>query len=131
MNPTVQATLLAFVMLTAVLVLRLIRNRRLRGKYVLLWLGACAAMAPLAVVPDRVDRAVADLGVSYPPSAYLLVGVVFLFAVAVHMSWELSRLDDRTRTLAEELALLRGEVETSRPAVPPTTDLEGSSPHAT
>lgn len=125
MNPTVQALLLAFVVLTAFIVLRLIRLRRLRGKYVLLWLAACGAMAPLALAPDRVDRAVHDLGVSYPPTAYLLVGVVFLFAVAVHMSWELSRLDERTRTLAEELALLRAELGV---APPPATDPVPATP---
>lgn len=119
MNTTVQTALLAFVVLTAYTVLRLIRRRRLRGKYVLLWLAACAAMTPLAVSPDRVDRTVSDLGVSYPPTAYLLVAVVFLFAVAVHMSWELSRLDDRTRTLAEELALLRAELDQQLASVDP------------
>ena len=36
-----------------------------------------------------------------------LVAVTFLFLVAVHFSWELSRLEDRNRALAEEVALLR------------------------
>jgi hypothetical protein len=31
--------------------------------------------------------------------------------VVVHYSWELSRLENRTRTLAEELALLRAQLE--------------------
>jgi len=32
-----------------------------------------------------------------------------VFLVIIHFSWELSRLEDRTRVLAEELALLRAE----------------------
>jgi len=31
--------------------------------------------------------------------------------VSVHLSWELSRLEDETRVLAEELALLRSSLE--------------------
>jgi hypothetical protein len=32
---------------------------------------------------------------------------VFLMAVVAHLSWEVSRLEERTRRLAEEIALLR------------------------
>ncbi|MET0727323.1 MAG: DUF2304 domain-containing protein [Acidimicrobiales bacterium] len=115
MSTTVQIILLGLVILTAVSVLRLVRRRRLRGKYVLLWFGACLAMVPAALFPDEIDDLVVDLGVDYPPTAYLLTATVFLFAVVVHMSWELSRLDERTRTLAEELALLRGDMEHGSP----------------
>lgn len=113
MSGTVQLALIAFVVVTTTVVLRLVRHRRLRGKYVILWLTACVAMVPPAVAPDWVDELARDAGVDYPPSAYLFVAVAFLFAVVVHMSWELSRLDARTRTLAEELALLRGDLDAS------------------
>ena len=39
-----------------------------------------------------------------------LVGTLFLVLVVMHLSWELSRLEDRTKILAEEVALLRTEV---------------------
>jgi hypothetical protein len=39
---------------------------------------------------------------------------VLLLSVSVHQSWELSRLEDETRKLAEDLAILRLEVEKSR-----------------
>ena len=47
------------------------------------------------------------LGVDYGPSAVFLGAIVFLLLVCMHLSWEVSRLEERTRTLAEELALLR------------------------
>jgi hypothetical protein len=37
--------------------------------------------------------------------------VGFLFLIVVHFSWELSRSEERVRTLAEELALLRAAQE--------------------
>ena len=40
--------------------------------------------------------------------------IVFLFFVVVHFSWELSRLEERSRSLAEEVALLRAELELER-----------------
>ena len=51
------------------------------------------------------------LGIYYPPAAFLMAAVAFLFVLTVHFSWELSRLEERTRTLAEEVALLRNELE--------------------
>ena len=41
----------------------------------------------------------------------LYIGLGFLFAVVVHYSWELSRVENRLRELAEEVALLRFAVE--------------------
>lgn len=111
MTGTVQLVLALLLAVTAVTVIRLVRRRALRGKYVLLWLGTCVASLPAVLVPDRLDSLVRRAGVDYPPTAYLLAAVVFLLAVAIHLSWELSRIDERTRTLAEELALLRAEVE--------------------
>ena len=43
----------------------------------------------------------------------MLLAVSFLLVLVLHFSWELSRLEDRTRALAEEDALLREEVERS------------------
>jgi hypothetical protein len=53
----------------------------------------------------------------YSPTIFLLLAVGFLFLVVVHYSWELSRLENRTRTLAEELALLRTRLDGNAHAV--------------
>jgi hypothetical protein len=41
----------------------------------------------------------------------MLLALSFLLVLVLHFSWELSRLEDRTRALAEEYALLRGEID--------------------
>ena len=50
------------------------------------------------------------------PAILLLFAVGFLFLVVVHFSWELSRLENRTRSLAEELALLRAGLDNTASA---------------
>jgi hypothetical protein len=91
-------------------ILRLVRKRQLRAKYSLLWLSVGVAFAVLAVSPGLLDWAAGKVGVDYQPALLFLVGMVFLLLVVVHLSWELSRLEDRTRILAEELSLLRTDV---------------------
>ena len=87
----------------------LLRQHQLRSKYALLWLAIGVVLVPLAVFPGVLNTVADWLGVQYPPAAFLFLAVGFLFFVVVHFSWELSRLERRVRTLAEEVALLRAE----------------------
>jgi hypothetical protein len=91
-------------------VLHLVRSGRLRAKYALLWSTVGAGLVVLAAFPGLLDWTASAIGIYYPPAAFLTAAVAFLFVLTVHFSWELSRLEERTRTLAEELALLREKV---------------------
>jgi hypothetical protein len=95
----------------AIFILRLVRARQLRSKYALLWTLIGLVLLPLSAVPGVLNTVSDWLGVFYSPTVFLLFAVGFLFLVVVHYSWELSRLETRTRTLAEELALLRARFE--------------------
>jgi hypothetical protein len=97
---------------------RLVRQRRLRGKYVLPWLFAVPVLALLALWPHLLSRGADALGVAYPLAAFLLLGVAFALLLLVHSSWELSRLEERTRALAEELAIVRALLDDERRRMP-------------
>lgn len=108
---TGRAHLVLFLITLAALlfVVRLVRKRNLRAKYAMLWLSIGALLLVFAAFPRLLDWMAARAGIFYPPAAFLLLAVAFLFLVVIHFSWELSRLEERTRTLAEEVALLRTE----------------------
>ncbi|AEB45661.1 MULTISPECIES: DUF2304 domain-containing protein [Micromonospora] len=95
-------------------IVELLRRRQLREKYGMLWLGLLFVVIPLSLFPRLLDG-VADLvGVASGVSLVLFLGIVFLLLVCIHLSWEVSALEEETRTLAEEFALLRAEVEADR-----------------
>ncbi|MCC5950456.1 MAG: DUF2304 domain-containing protein [Acidimicrobiia bacterium] len=96
----------------------LLRRRQLRSKYALLWIVLGVALGVLGLFPGLLTAASELVGVFYPPALFLLVASAILFGVAVHFSWELSRLEERTRILAEEVALLRAERPLSEDAPP-------------
>ena len=98
-------------------ILRLVRRRQLRAKYSMLWLTVGLAVAVFAVFPDLLNPISDALGIYYEPATFLLFATVFLLCIVLHFSWELSRLEDRTRTLAEEEGLLREEVSGLRDEV--------------
>ncbi|MEV1288917.1 DUF2304 domain-containing protein [Micromonospora sp. NPDC049679] len=97
-------------LLLLVVVVELMRRRQLREKYAFLWIGVALLALPLAVFPRLPDEVAHQLGVVNGVSLVLFGGIIFLLLIAIHHSWELSRLEEETRVLAEEVALLRAEM---------------------
>ena len=106
---------LASGLLVLVLMVSLLRRRQLKEKYAVLWLSTSLPVALLAVFPGLLDTIARFLGVADPVNLLLFLAVLVLLGVCVHLSWESSRLEDETRTLAEEVALLRLQFERQTP----------------
>ncbi|MDG4781315.1 DUF2304 domain-containing protein [Micromonospora zamorensis] len=97
-------------------IVELLRRRQLREKYGMLWLGVLVIVIPLSLFPRLLDNVAELLGVASGVSLVLFLGIVFLLLVCVHLSWEVSHLEEETRTLAEDFALLRAEIDADRAA---------------
>ena len=97
-------------------ILELLRRHQLREKYAALWLAVGSAVVPLGLFPQMLDSLARGLGIVSGASLVLFAGIVLLLLVCLHLSWESSRLEEETRTLAEEIALIRTALEEqSRP----------------
>ena len=89
------AHVLVIVLAAAVIafIVHLVRSRRLRAKYSVLWFSIGLGLAVLAIFPDLLVE-VSDLfGISYPPATFMLLALSFLLILVLHFSWELSRLE--------------------------------------
>ncbi len=111
MSTTAHVFVVIVTLLTVGFIVWLVRRHRLKSKFSLLWLAIGLVLLVLAAFPNLLDRVSHAIGIDYPPATFLFAAVAFLFLVAVHYSWELSRLEERSRVLAEEVALLRECVE--------------------
>jgi hypothetical protein len=100
---------------TLSVIVELSRRRQLREKYAVVWLGVCVVVAVIAIAPGLFNRAAHAMGVINPPDLLTVLAALFLLVVCVYLSWELGRMDDKTRLLAEEVALLRNGLEELRP----------------
>ena len=107
------AHVLVIVLAAAVIafIVALVRSRRLRAKYSVLWFSIGIGLAILAIFPGLLSWVSDRFGIAYPPATFMLLALSFLLVLVLHFSWELSRLEDRTRALAEEYALLRLELD--------------------
>jgi hypothetical protein len=97
------------------LVVNLVRTRRLKEEFALLWLGAAVLMvlAPLGLV-DLLDKLAYAVGIEYPPALIFTIAVVCLLGILFQFSLRISRFSDQIKVLAQEVALLRHELETIR-----------------
>jgi hypothetical protein len=109
---------LAAATLLLVFVLELLRRGILRERFAALWLAVCAILGIVAVFPSLLRGAADALGFELPSNLLFFAAIVFLLLVCVQLSYEVSRLEARTRRLAEDLALLTASVQdahTERP----------------
>jgi hypothetical protein len=92
------------------IVLELIRSRRLRERYALLWLATGIVLAILCAWRDGLNTIASWFGIrSYPPAVLFAVGILFILAVLLHYSTVISRLTDQNILLAQRLAILEAE----------------------
>ena len=102
---TIAAAIASFVLL--VIVFELIRSRRLRERYALLWLLTGIVLLALSIWRDGLNTIAGWFGVqTYPPAILGAVGALFILAVLLHYSTVISRLADQNVILAQRLALL-------------------------
>lgn len=106
--------ILAVVALVAALVF-LLRTRRIREKYAAIWILLSLAVVAIGVFPGLAFWLSSLLGVQTPANLVFAMAIGVLLAVGIQLSTEVSTLEEETRTLAEEVALLRLELRSLAP----------------
>ncbi|MCW2917557.1 MAG: hypothetical protein JWN52_5625 [Actinomycetia bacterium] len=99
----------AFATLAAIF--EMLRRRRLREKYAVFWVLLALVIVVIAVFPGVLVWAAHVTGVVVPANLLFFVASLVLISVNVQLSSEITRLEDKSRTLAEDLALQRLQLE--------------------
>ena len=89
-------------------------RQRLREKYAVIWVVVVAATLTLPIFPGVLSWAADLLGVQVPSNLLFFGAIMLLLVISIQLSYEIGRLEERTRTLAEEVALLRLQDESHR-----------------
>ena len=94
-----------------VVVLELIRSRKLRERYALLWLATGVVLLVLSAWRSGLNTIADWVGVTgYPPAVLFAVATLFILLVLLDYSTVISKLHDQNRVLAQRLALLEQRV---------------------
>ena len=96
-----------------ILTIDLVRKKRLREEYSLLWLATSSAMIVLILRYDWLLALTSLIGAVLPTTTLFLGSILFLILLSVQFSIKISKLSDQVKDLVQENALLRYEFEKS------------------
>lgn len=110
--------------ITLVVLFEMMRRHRLREKYAVFWALVAVVTLVVALFPATLRWAAAVVGVQVPSNLLFFAASMVLLLISIQHSHELGRLEERTRTLAEEVALLRMSADERHGGAPETRALE-------
>ncbi|MFQ5640274.1 MAG: DUF2304 domain-containing protein [bacterium] len=93
-----------------ILVLNFIRKRQLKIEYSVLWLLVSVVILVASIWQNLADQIAFLLGIEYPPALFLSIAIFFFLVILMHFSIELSRLKDQNKTLTQELAIYKNQI---------------------
>lgn len=93
-----------------VVTLNLVRKRRLREEYSVLWLVTSLLMFVLVIRYEWLVALTGFIGAGLPTTTLFIGALVFLMLIAVQFSIKISQLTGQVKNLAQENALLRAEL---------------------
>jgi hypothetical protein len=103
--------------LLLLIVLELVRGRRLKERYALLWLATGGILLVLSAWRGALNTIAGWVGVqTYPPAVLFAVATLFILLVLLHYSIVLSKLTDENVELAQRIALLEARMEQAESA---------------
>ena len=94
-----------------IVVLELVRRRHLREEYSLLWLATAIVMLVVGVWRDLLHSLADLVNIEYPPNLLFLLAALFLLFIQLYFSTVITKLTQENKEIAQQLALLRYEVE--------------------
>lgn len=104
---------LTIALAVVVATVEMIRRRKLREEYAMLWLGTSIVLTITAVFPQIAFWLNRTLGITYV--TLLVLGCFsFLAMIVMHYATAISRDAEHIRQLAQQVALLKQEIETLR-----------------
>lgn len=106
MQSRIQIAAIALSLVVLVGVFELVRRRRLRERYALLWMAAALLLLVLAIWKHLLFTIAKAVGIATPSNALFVIAFAFVILLLLHFSVSVSRLADQTRVLAQRLALL-------------------------
>jgi hypothetical protein len=85
-------------------------SRRLRAEYAFFWSLFAIVVLVFSAWRGGIDTIASWLGIAYGPALLILFSVAFSIGYLIHLSEKISILRDQNKRLAQEIALLCGEI---------------------
>ena len=110
MNPypivPIQILSIVFSVFLLVLIFLLIRKKKIREEYAILWIAIFLLFLLLSVFRGLIDRISTLLGIQYQPASLFLILIACLFLLTFHFSFVISDMKKKINTMAMKMAIM-------------------------
>ncbi|NQT78527.1 MAG: DUF2304 domain-containing protein [Bacteroidetes bacterium] len=110
----IQIVAITVSLLLFLFIMYLIRSQRLKEEYSLLWIFFSLVFILFSFWRSALDYISELLGVAYPPAALFMILLMAIFLILIEFSIIISKLADKNKSLAQEIGLLKLEMEKLR-----------------
>jgi len=94
-----------------IFIFELIRRKKIREQYSLLWLFFSIVFVVLSVWREGLDAFAKLVGINYAPSALFLILVLAIFLILIQFSVIISKLTEENKKLSQEIGLIKFKLE--------------------
>jgi hypothetical protein len=98
-------------LLALILVINLVRTRKLKEEFAILWLFTGVTLVMVPVFIDVLDFISFALGIEYPPAFIFLIALLGITFILFQFSVSISRYSDQIKVLTQEFAILRHRIQ--------------------
>ncbi len=93
-------------------VVNLVRRRRLKTEYSLIWLLVSVIFIVFSFWRDGIDWLAKLFGIAYAPSVLFIILLIGIILLLIEFSIIISKQSERIKVLVQEIGLLRLEIQT-------------------
>ena len=93
-------------------VVNLVRRRRLKTEYSLIWLFVSVIFIVFSFWRDGIDWLAKLFGIAYAPSVLFIILLIGIILLLIEFSIIISKQSERIKVLVQEIGLLRLEIQT-------------------
>lgn len=97
--------------LLVLFILRLIKRKKLKEEYSLLWLGLGSIFIIVSIFRPLLDIFAQAVGIFYAPAALLLMLIVSAFIILIQFSIVISKISENNKNLIQEVGILKAELK--------------------
>lgn len=107
MNIKIQIIIAIGVLIALMVIVNMIREKRLELRYALIWLLVGISILVLDCFPNLISWISKQLGIAEPVNMLFFFGFCFALVIIFSLTMAMSRMSNRIKQLAQEVALLK------------------------
>ena len=92
-----------------IIVFLLVRNKKIKEEYSILWLFFGIIFFIISVWRDALILISGFIGIAYPPVAFLLILIMAIFLILIQFSVVISKLKENNKNLTQKIGLLEDD----------------------